>query len=1131
MAVDADEEGTTNGTEEKTGSVTGTEAEPEAEGENQEGTKNDSDRDSGDGAEGDSESNSGEDSKEESEGDSGGGSEDDSEGNSEDNSGEDSGDGSGGNTEDNSGGDSEEGSKEDSEGNSEDGSDADSGDGSGEDSGDGSGGDSEDDSNENSEGNSEDGSKGDSEGNSEDGSKGNSEGNSEDGSGGNTKDNSEEDSEGDCEDSSVKDSVEDSEESGGSGDEPSEDPENPGADLPVDLIPEVHEHLWSVDWNHDGTCHWHECDVEDCPVAEANEKDGYAEHTYNEDGVCADCGYDSMDGIAVAAQGDIPTYQEAYETMTALKEKYPEGMTWTNFEPYGSKGEKSAYTWKGGAVKGAKSAVGCMAFAFILSDAVFDNLPARTIDHGSFTFDDVNVGDILRVNGNSHSVIVLQKSVGGVTVAEANYKKTVHWGRSMSASAVEDADFIITRYPKGYNPPDDLDDEVAGEGTEGSLNWSLTTGGVLTISGNGAIPDYPSKNPPWNDYDFYTVVIEEGVTGIGDYAFYQSGALSVYIPDSVADIGQNAFEGSALVAVTIPGTVKTIGNNAFYSCANLTSATVSEGVEAIGDNAFKGCNTLAYIDFPASIKSVGTGAFMNCMEMVSVRFMPGSGSVSLGDGLFTKCQRLEKVILPQTADRIGDNMFSSCNSLPELYIPASVRSINEFAFSECYNLGVIYFGGSEAEWEAMLTPTLKAMLKNKKIVCDAVFDDPFATDPDDPGDFVPGEEAEDEPCTNHADADNDGKCDNCGAAMPAGNPGTGDGGEKDPPASGGSNNRPSTGGSGSSSDSSGSSGSSSEESSDNDEPRESGNPTISTTVRQGADGSSIVTETHQDGTVVTITTDATGKVKLETNLSLLGIHTAEQKGEAVALPVPAVLVVKDVSMAPAITVHTKKDQPVKVAIPAVLPTAGTVAVIVNADGSTNVIKNSVPTKNSIVASLPNGATIKIVDNSKTFTDVPVGSWFCDAVSFISARELFYNTAETAFTPDAPMTYAMLTTALARFDGAQTDGGITWYDKGMEWAAARGIQDGTGPDSNITCGQLVTILWKYQGSPVVIDPLSDNGDAGQLGDAQKAMRWAAKNDIASSFGNVAFDPQGQASRAQTAQIIMNFAKKTAPNPTQ
>ncbi len=941
----------------------------------------------------------------------------------------------------------------------------------------------------------------------------------------------------------------------------------------LELTPS-HKHSWSVDWDYDGSCHWHECDAKDCPVTDDRDKDGYGEHDYDNRGVCIDCGFDAMDGIAVVAEGAVPTYQEAYNDMINLKEKYPEGMTWTNFEPYGSRGDLGdAYTWKGGAIYGARSGVGCMAFAFILSDAAFGSLPARATKN--FTFEDVKVGDILRVRGNSHSVIVLQKSAGGVTVAEANFNKSVHWGRAMSVADVEEADFVITRYPEGYIPSDSADaDEVADEGTAGNLKWSLTKAGELTVSGNGAIPDYSSDSlAPWSELGVSTIVIEDGVTGIGDYAFYQSGALNVYIPDSVTSIGQSAFYGSALLAVTIPGSVETIGNSAFRNCANLTSASVSEGLEIIGDNAFRGCTALTHIDFPASITSVGAGAFMDCTEMVSVRFMPG-GEVEIGDNLFSRCYKLMSVTLPLNADCISDGMFASCSLLPQLYIPASVQQIGgeygvgiyESPFNSCGNLRVIYFGGSEAEWNRMMNPVLSASLQSirVKVVYDAEFEDPFAPEPDDPGDFQPGDDEknpgdtdddekdpstpdddEKDPSTPDDDENNPGDTDDDEKDPSAPdddeknpgdtdddekdpstpdddekNPGDTDDDEKDPPGSGDDNKpkpKPPTtnpggihnglivvGGSGG-----GSRGGS-----------------HSSVKKQSARGSRTAIKTQEDGTKITTTTDASGSVKMEVNLSASAVAAAEGSGGAVALPISAVTAASDVNSAWAITVHTEKDQVVNVAIPTVSPTAGTVAVVVNEDGSTQVVKGSVPTENSVVAPLSNGATVKIVDNSKNFADVPQGAWFEEAVDFVSARDLFHDTTETTFAPDQPMTYAVLMTALAGFDGEETEGGATWYEKGARWAAANGISDGADPNSGITCEQSLTMLWKYQGSPAAADASAD-----QMSDTQKAMNWAVANGIISISENEPLDPQGQISRGQAAEIIMNFAKKASLNSRQ
>ncbi|MCI9099143.1 MAG: leucine-rich repeat domain-containing protein [Lachnospiraceae bacterium] len=449
-----------------------------------------------------------------------------------------------------------------------------------------------------------------------------------------------------------------------------------------------------------------------------------------------------LNATAAETGADGPaTYQEAYDRMTALKEEYPEGMTWTNFTPYGTGPDCVAptYRWKGGPVKNSDNGVGCAAFVFILSDAAFGDWPARAKDRGNFSFDDIKVGDILRTNGGSHFVIVLQKSEAGVVVAEGNYNKSVHWGRTISKAEVMDSTFIVTRYPENFVPADDATaGQEAANGTEGDLRWTLTKGGTLTISGNGSIPDYtPSERPSWekqSDASISTIVLTDGITGIGAYSFYESTALSVYIPSSVQTIGGSAFHNSKLINVTIPGSVTDIGNDAFHGAENLVSATVAKGVMTIGERAFQGCTSLTYMDFPASITSVGAGAFTSCKNMKSVRFMPSSEPAEIGDNVFSQCWSLMSVTLPQGATRISNGMFSSCTSLPTLYIPKSVTEIGEGAFDSCRSLTTIYFGGSETEWESLLTPYIRPTFQGKQIIYNAAFDDPFADLPDDPGD-------------------------------------------------------------------------------------------------------------------------------------------------------------------------------------------------------------------------------------------------------------------------------------------------------------------------------------------------------------------------------------------------------------
>lgn len=412
--------------------------------------------------------------------------------------------------------------------------------------------------------------------------------------------------------------------------------------------------------------------------------------------------------------------------MAALQsqEAYKEGVTWTNTEPYSGMG----YQWKGGQLNGANiAAVGCVAFAFILSDAAFESLPARMYAAGGFSYEDIKVGDILRVNNDAHTVIVLEISESGVVVAEGNFSGKVHWGRAISKDEVMgSASHYITRYPEGYVPPDDptANEEIAS-GPAGGLAWKLVRSGTLTISGSGAMPDYgTAAEQPWNTYvgQIRKVVIENGVTGIGSCAFWNCGVLSVEIPSGVTTVGNSAFRGSSLISVSIPSSVGTVGDSAFDGCRNLSAVTVSEGVETIGQNAFHGCTGLKAIALPASIGEVGAAAFAECGELTSAAFAAGSRQVKLGDNLFTRCYKLTDVTLPQSIDRIGAEMFLNClwltkaeipqgaksigdrafasSGLASAIIPDSVTIIGTAAFSAC-PLADIYFTGTEAQWNSI----------------------------------------------------------------------------------------------------------------------------------------------------------------------------------------------------------------------------------------------------------------------------------------------------------------------------------------------------------------------------------------------------------------------------------------------
>lgn len=155
--------------------------------------------------------------------------------------------------------------------------------------------------------------------------------------------------------------------------------------------------------------------------------------------------------------------------------------------------------------------------------------------------------------------------------------------------------------------------------------WKLTDDGLLTISGSGEMNtfSYP-HNVPWYSHrgDITKVLIEEGVTSIGDYAFSDCASLtSVIIPAGVTSIEDSAFARcTGLTSVNIPGSVTSIERSAFRGCDGLTSVTIPEGVTSIGYFAFENCTNLTSVTIPDSVTSVRTDAFSGCTSLATVTY-------------------------------------------------------------------------------------------------------------------------------------------------------------------------------------------------------------------------------------------------------------------------------------------------------------------------------------------------------------------------------------------------------------------------------------------------------------------------------------------------------------------------------
>lgn len=317
-------------------------------------------------------------------------------------------------------------------------------------------------------------------------------------------------------------------------------------------------------------------------------------------------------------------------------------------------------------------------------------------------------------------------------------------------------------------------------------------------------------------------------------------------------------------------------------------------------------------------------------------------------------------------------------------------------------------------------------------------------------------------------------------------------------------------------------------------------PGTKTDTVKNPDGSTTKTETKADGsktetttasssggsTGITVTkTDAKGNTTTEASakLSDRDVKEAQEKGEAVTVPVKGIAAAKDANAATKIKIDVPNNaNKTTVEIPVENVTSGTVAVIVHEDGTEELVKDSKPTEHGVQLELSGSTTVKIIDNSKTFDDTK-DHWSRDEVNFVAARELFNGVGGNQFGVSQPMTRGMVNTVLARLAGVDTtpSQGQAWYEVGTDWAKKNGISDGTNPTAPVTREQLATLLYRYAGSPSVSGTLHA-ADAASVSDyAKDALLWANQNGIVNGVGSNTIAPKDNAQRAQVAAMLARY----------
>ena len=253
-------------------------------------------------------------------------------------------------------------------------------------------------------------------------------------------------------------------------------------------------------------------------------------------------------------------------------------------------------------------------------------------------------------------------------------------------------------------------------GVNNCLHWKVTstfTSKTLTITGSGAMPDFDFPNgslaPWWNyealgmnalseiDFDIKgklkTVIIGEGVTNVSNYAlFFLPAATQVTLPDSVTSIGRYGIAMcSKLTGLSIPKGVTGIGD--FGLAGNgLTAVTLPDGLQGLGRGAFDSCASLTNTTLPAAITAVPGKCFADCTKLLNVKY---AGTVTaIGDLAFESCKALTAAPIPETVTAIGTSAFTGCTALTDVTIPAGVSTIPEDCFRGCTALADIDLPGT-----------------------------------------------------------------------------------------------------------------------------------------------------------------------------------------------------------------------------------------------------------------------------------------------------------------------------------------------------------------------------------------------------------------------------------------------------
>lgn len=599
------------------------------------------------------------------------------------------------------------------------------------------------------------------------------------------------------------------------------------------------------------------------------------------------------------------------------------------------------------------------------------------------------------------------------------------------------------------------------------------------------------------------ITFETGITKIADHQFDGAPIKSITIPSTVTTIGMSAFSDCAnLTAIDLPTSVTEIESDAFKNCTSLTSVTLSDGLIELGNEAFKGCTALTAVALPDSLTTLGYGVFRDCSALTAVEFPAGIQPLSWSNssGMLRNCTSLRSVKLPETASSLGDYFFAGCTALKQIILPDSVTEIGSNVFNGCTALT-----------DVTLSTNLQAIPANTFYGCASLqtLVAPYAVTKIGKTAFA-----------------------NCTSL------------------------------------------------------------TSLTLLRNVAEAASDALSYPEQVTIYGIKDSYAESYAASVGASFVAI---DRPATAVSLPKNVTVKVNgSVRLLPSLN-------PVDCTDELVWSSSDTSVAAVAADGTVTgrkdgsavitVTADSVSARCEVTVGTPahvhsytavvtaptcavqgyttytcscgdyyyddyvpalghnyvNGVCTRCgASRPETrFVDVKPGSWYYESIVYAVSNGLMNGVGDSKFEPEEGMTRAMLVTVLWRYEGSPKQRPSTfsdvprgqWYSEAVSWAAKNGIVTGVGnnkfePDTQITREQIATILYRYaqkkradtsaRGS---LSAFPDNGKVNSW--AKTALQWCVGEGLiggTNENGKVYLDPQGTATRAQVATILMRYIEK-------